>query len=41
LRRHYPEAQQAFEALRLVHDPQIMAAWLAQPIFKPVQTNGH
>jgi tRNA-dihydrouridine synthase C len=41
LRRHYPEAQQAFEALRLVHDPQIMAAWLSQTVFKPDQTNVH
>ena len=41
LRRHYPEAQQAFESLRLVHDPQILAAWLMQPAFKPAQTNAH
>ena len=31
LRRHYPEAQQAFDALRLVHDPVVMEAWLLQP----------
>ena len=31
LRRHYPEAQQAFDTLRMVQDPQVMAAWLTQP----------
>jgi tRNA-dihydrouridine synthase C len=30
LRRHYPEAQQAFDTLRLVHDPVVMEAWLQQ-----------
>ena len=30
LRRHYPEAQQAFDTLRLVHDPKVMEAWLQQ-----------
>ena len=30
LRRHYPEAQQAFDTLRLVHDPEVLAAWLKQ-----------
>ncbi|MGV0958503.1 MAG: tRNA dihydrouridine synthase [Limnohabitans sp.] len=30
LRRAYPEAQQAFDALRLIHDPAWMAQWLAR-----------
>jgi tRNA-dihydrouridine synthase C len=30
LRRHYPQAQQAFDTLRLVHDPKVMQAWLQQ-----------
>ena len=28
LRRSYPEAQQAFDELRLVHDPAQIQAWL-------------
>ncbi len=28
LRRSYPEAQQAFDELRLVHDPTQIQAWL-------------
>jgi tRNA-dihydrouridine synthase C len=28
LRRHYPEAQQAFDTLRWVHDPKVIQAWL-------------
>jgi len=41
LRRHYPEAQQAFDTLRLVHDPQVMAAWLCQPMqaLRPAQAS--
>jgi tRNA-dihydrouridine synthase C len=31
LRRSYPEAQAAFDELRLVHDPARIQAWLAQP----------
>ncbi len=31
LRRSYPEAQAAFDELRLVHDPVRIQAWLAQP----------
>jgi tRNA-dihydrouridine synthase C len=34
LRRHYPEAQQAFDVLRLVQDPTVLAAWLSQPLAK-------
>jgi len=34
LRRHYPEAQQAFDGLRLVQDPTVLAAWLSQPLAK-------
>jgi tRNA-dihydrouridine synthase C len=34
LRRHYPEAQQAFDTLRLVQDPQVLEAWLSQPLAK-------
>lgn len=30
LRRHYPQAQGAYEALRTVSDPQHIAAWVAQ-----------
>jgi tRNA-dihydrouridine synthase C len=30
LRKVYPEAQQAFDALRLIHDPALMAQWLAR-----------
>ena len=30
LRRHYPEAEQAFEALRLSNDPQSISRWLAE-----------
>jgi tRNA-dihydrouridine synthase C len=29
LRRHYPQAGLAFDTLRLVHDPDMIAAWLA------------
>ena len=32
LRRHYPEAQQAFDALRRVHDPLVLAQWLQQAL---------
>jgi len=28
LRRHYPQAGQAFDTLRLVHDPGVIQAWL-------------
>ncbi len=28
LRRHYPQAGQAFDTLRLVHDPEVIGAWL-------------
>jgi len=34
LRRHYPEAQQAFDTLRLVQDPKVLEAWLSQPLAK-------
>jgi tRNA-dihydrouridine synthase C len=34
LRRHYPEAQQAFDTLRLVQDPQVLEAWLSRPLAK-------
>ena len=34
LRRHYPEAQQAFDTLRMVQDPKLMEAWLSQPFAK-------
>ena len=34
LRRHYPEAQQAFDTLRLVQDPQVLEAWLSLPLAK-------
>ena len=30
LRKVYPEAQQAFDELRLIHDPAQMSQWLAQ-----------
>jgi tRNA-dihydrouridine synthase C len=30
LRKVYPEAQQAFDELRLIHDPALMAQWLAR-----------
>jgi tRNA-dihydrouridine synthase C len=39
LRRHYPEAQQAFDTLRVVQDPQVMEAWLKQSSFTLVPTN--
>jgi tRNA-dihydrouridine synthase C len=32
LRRHYPEAQQAFDTLRLIQDPKVMEAWLLRPL---------
>ena len=32
LRRHYPEAQQAFDTLRRVQDPLMLAQWLQQPL---------
>jgi tRNA-dihydrouridine synthase C len=32
LRGHYPEAQQAFDALRLSNDPASIHAWLAQQV---------
>ena len=32
LRRTYPEAQAAFDELRLVHDPLRIQAWMAQPV---------
>jgi len=32
LRRHYPEAEQAFEALRLYNDPPRISQWLAQQV---------
>ena len=32
LRRTYPEAQAAFDELRLVHDPLRIQAWMAQPL---------
>jgi len=35
LRRHYPEAQQAFDTLRLVNDPAVMAVWVAQKRMLP------
>ncbi|HMN93796.1 MAG TPA: tRNA-dihydrouridine synthase [Hydrogenophaga sp.] len=28
LRRHYPQAGQAFDTLRLIHDPEVIGAWL-------------
>jgi len=34
LRRHYPEAQEAFDTLRLVQDPKVLEAWLSQPLAK-------
>jgi tRNA-dihydrouridine synthase C len=34
LRRHYPQAQQAFDTLRLVHDPKVLEAWLLRPLPK-------
>jgi tRNA-dihydrouridine synthase C len=34
LRRHYPEAQQAFDTLRLVQDPKVLEAWISQPLAK-------
>jgi tRNA-dihydrouridine synthase C len=34
LRRHYPEAQQAFDTLRLVQDPQVLEAWLSRSLAK-------
>ena len=34
LRRHYPEAQQAFDTLRPVQDPKVLEAWLSQPLVK-------
>jgi tRNA-dihydrouridine synthase C len=34
LRRHYPEAQEAFDTLRLVQDPKVLEAWLSQPFAK-------
>jgi tRNA-dihydrouridine synthase C len=34
LRRHYPEAQQAFDTLRLVQDPKVLEVWLSQPLAK-------
>ena len=34
LRRHYPEAQQAFDTLRTVQDPTVLAVWLSQPLAK-------
>ena len=30
LRRHHPEADQAFDTLRLVHEPEAIDAWLSQ-----------
>jgi tRNA-dihydrouridine synthase C len=30
MRRVYPEAQQAFDELRLVHDAGLIERWLAQ-----------
>jgi len=30
LRRRYPEAQAAFDTLRLVHDPAVIEAWMAR-----------
>jgi tRNA-dihydrouridine synthase C len=32
LRRHYPQAQAAFDALRLVHEPRQIEAWLMEPL---------
>jgi tRNA-dihydrouridine synthase C len=32
LRRSYPEAQQAFDAIRLLHEPAKIEAWLLQEI---------
>ncbi len=34
LRRHYPEAQHAFDTLRLVQDPKVLEVWLSQPLAK-------
>ena len=34
LRRHYPEAQEAFDTLRLVQDPKVLEAWLSPPLAK-------
>ena len=34
LRRHYPQAQQAFDTLRLVHDPKVLESWLLRPLPK-------
>ena len=37
LRKVYPEAQQAFDELRLIHDPALMAQWLVrQEVMPPV-----
>ncbi len=41
LRRHYPEAQQAFDTLRLVHDPKVMEAWLQQSPLRLAVTAQH
>jgi tRNA-dihydrouridine synthase C len=30
LRHHYPEAQQAFDDLRLSNDPDLMQAWITE-----------
>ncbi len=34
LRRHYPEAQHAFDTLRLVQDTKVLEVWLSQPLAK-------
>jgi tRNA-dihydrouridine synthase C len=35
LRKVYPEAQQAFDELRLIHDPALMSQWLARQEVMP------
>lgn len=39
LRRHYPEAEQAFDTLRLIHDPAVIDSWLDRhvPMPSPLQ----
>ena len=32
LRRSYPEAQQAFDDVRLLHDPEVVEQWLQQAV---------